>query len=395
MKPTKPTVLCVDDEQNVVDSLRLNLRKHFNVLTALSAAEGMTVLGKEPDVAVVVSDMRMPEKDGATFLAEVKNVAPTAVRMLLTGFSDIEAAMRAVNEGQIFRFLTKPCTPEHLLATLTAGVEQHQLITAERVLLQKTLVGSVKAIIDILALSNPMALGRAMRIRDTVRKLAREMKIEQAWRIEFAALLSQLGSVTLPDETVRKLYDGEAIDDTERVRLIDNMGTTNKILGHIPRLEPVMELLEALQSHTAGHAEDAGERSAACGVLFAAIDMDTLEARGYTAEQALQTLGAKKATYGELTLTALRRLHEAPGAVRTTVVTIDKLADGMVLCEDLRTADGVVIVPRGFAIDRGAREHIAIFAEGLEKKPITVRVPGAAEATGSEPSDARAAVAAD
>jgi response regulator RpfG family c-di-GMP phosphodiesterase len=389
MKPTKPTVLCVDDEQNVVDSLRLNLRKHFNVLTALSAAEGLALLGKTPDVAVVISDMRMPEKDGAAFLAEVKNAAPTAVRMLLTGFSDIEAAMRAVNEGQIFRFLTKPCSPEHLLATLTAGVEQHRLITAERVLLQKTLVGSVKAIVDILALSNPMALGRAMRIRDTVRKLAREMRIEQAWRIEFAALLSQLGSVQLPDETVRKLYDGETIDDSERVKVIDNMATTNKILSHIPRLEPVMELLEALQTHTAGHSKDAGERSTACGVLLAALDMDTLEARGLSAQKALQTLRERKSIYGEPTLDALRRLHEAPGEFRPAIVTIGELADGMVLCEDLRTRDGVVILPRGFAINRSSREHINAYADGVQKKSISVRVPGD-ESTGE-----RAAIGAD
>jgi hypothetical protein len=228
-----------------------------------------------------------------------------------------------------------------------------------------------------------------MRIRDTVRKLAREMKIEQAWRIEFAALLSQLGSVTLPDETVRKLYDGENIDDAERVKVIDNMATTNKILSHIPRLEPVMELLEALQSHTAGHGKDAGERSTACGVLLAALDMDTLEARGYTAEQALQTLRQKKGTYGEPVLSALARMHQAPGEFRTVSVTVDKLADGMVLCEDLRTSDGVVIVPRGFAIDRSSREHVMSFADIARNKPIAVRVPGA------EASSERAAIGAD
>lgn len=377
MKSNKPTVLCVDDEQNVVDSLQLNLRRHLNVRTALSGAEGLAVLRAEPDVAVVVSDMRMPEMDGASFLAQVKEVAPTAVRMLLTGYSDIEAAMRAVNEGQIFRFLTKPCAPEHLLATLTAGVEQHRLITAERVLLHKTLVGSVRAMVEILALSNPMALGRAMRIRDTVRKLARELALEQSWRVEFAALLSQLGAVSLPDETVRKLYDGDAIDDSERRRLVDNMDTTNKILGNIPRLEPVMELLDALKMHTAGKSLKAGARDPAAGLLLAAIDLDTLEARGHPLDAILRNLQTSEDTYGQPTLAALRRLREAPGEFRTVVVTVEELVDGMVLCEDLRDADGVVILPRGFALNSSSREHVMNFAEQLRNVPIAVRKPNA------------------
>jgi CheY-like chemotaxis protein len=386
MKPTKPTVLCVDDEQNVVDSLQLNLRKHFTVRTALSGPAALDALQKDPDVAVVLSDMRMPEMDGATFLAEVKKTAPTAVRMLLTGYSDIESAMRAVNEGQIFRFLTKPCAPEHLLATLTAGVEQHRLITAERVLLHKTLVGSVKAMVEILALSNPMALGRAMRIRDTARKLAQEVGVEQPWRVEFAALLSQLGCVSLPDETVRKLYDGEGMDDAERNKLIANMDMTNKILSNIPRLEPVTELLETLKFHTAGASDRAGMQNVEAGLLLAAIDIDTLEAQGHDRGAMLKALQAKPGTYGEQTLDALRRLQHGPGELRTAVVSVDELADGMVLGEDLKTGTGVVILPRGLAINRSSREHIMNCVAELRDVSVIVRVPNA-------PAQAEAAAA--
>jgi response regulator RpfG family c-di-GMP phosphodiesterase len=382
MKATKPTVLCVDDEQNVVESLQLNLRRHFQVRTALSGAAGLETLRSEPDIAVVISDMRMPEMDGASFLAEVKNVAPTAVRMLLTGYSDIEAAMRAVNEGQIFRFLTKPCAPDHLLATLTAGVEQHRLITAERVLLQKTLLGSVKAMVEILALSNPMALGRAMRIRDTVLALATELRLEQSWRVEFAALLSQLGSVSLPDETVRKLYDGDAIDESERAKLIDNMDTTNRILSNIPRLEPVTELLHALKAHTAQQDAQSGSVDPATGVLLTAIDVDTLEAQGFDAAETLRALGKKPDVYGAQTLEALRRVKAAPGELQTTTTTLDELVDGMVLCEDLETANGVVILPRGFSINRSSREHIRNFAAELGNVSIKVRAPNAASSAG-------------
>jgi CheY-like chemotaxis protein len=368
----KPIILCVDDDTNVVESMQLNLRKHYIVRTALSGPLGLEVLREDPDVAVVVSDMRMPDMDGAAFLAEVKSVAPSAVRMLLTGYSDIEAAMRAVNEGQIFRFLTKPCEPAHLLATLEAGVAQHRLITAERVLLQKTLLGCVKALVEILALSNPMALGRAARIRDTVRKLARELRLEQSWRVEFAALLSQLGAVSLSDETVRKLYDGEQLEGSELSKLVDNMATINHILGNIPRLEPVTDLLEELRTATAGDTRCGNKRTAAGRLLQAAIDLDSLEAQGHTSSATLEILGEHKSVYGEETLAALTRLKGRPGELRTTTVKLAQLADGMILCEDLKTPGGVLILPRGFAVNISSREHVMNFADELGDVAIQV-----------------------
>jgi response regulator RpfG family c-di-GMP phosphodiesterase len=93
--PAKPLILCVDDERNVVESMELNLRRHYQVKTALSGAHGLEILRAEKEVAVVLSDMRMPEMDGAAFLAAARETSPDTVRILLTGFADIEAAVRA------------------------------------------------------------------------------------------------------------------------------------------------------------------------------------------------------------------------------------------------------------------------------------------------------------
>lgn len=370
----KPVILCVDDERNIVDSMRLNLRKHYEVLTALSGSAGLDALREQPEVAVVISDMRMPEMDGATFLAEVKAIAPSVVRMLLTGYSDIEAAMRAVNEGQIFRFLTKPCAPDHLLTTLQAGVEQHRLITAERVLLQKTLLGCVKALVDVLALSNPMALGRAVRIRNKARKLAKRLRIEQIWRIEFAALLSQLGAVSLPDETVRKLYDGDELDPHEHGKLVENMATMNRILGNIPRLEPVTGLLDELRALTDGNAQLSSESrvSLEARLLYASIELDSMEGRGQPLSESLKGFQQSASTYGEDLLDALMGLKNDPEQMQMASIELKDLEDGMVLCDDLKTSDGVLILPRGFAVNAGSREHVFNFADRLEGLRIKV-----------------------
>ena len=132
----KPQILCVDDEQRVVEGLALVLRREYEVHTASGADEALKKLREVPDLAVVVSDMRMPRMDGAAFLHEVMVRRPDAARILLTGQADRDEAIRAVNQGQIFRFLTKPCPPDQLKTAIDAGVVQYRLLNAERSILQ-------------------------------------------------------------------------------------------------------------------------------------------------------------------------------------------------------------------------------------------------------------------
>src|SRR5919204_6882078 len=161
----RPRILCVDDEEFILDGLRDTLRRAFEVHTATGASEALAMLRKEPDAyAVVLSDMRMPGMFGSEFLREARTVAPNAVRMLLTGYADVDSAIRAVNDAQLFRFLTKPCEPEQLVRACIAALAQHRLITAERVLLEQTLRGSVNALVEVLALASPAAFGRAGRV---------------------------------------------------------------------------------------------------------------------------------------------------------------------------------------------------------------------------------------
>lgn len=104
MRPATPSILCVDDESRVLDGLRLTLRHGFDVLTATSGAEGLAMLKRMAGATVVISDMRMPGMDGAAFLTQVKEQWPDSTRLLLTGEAGRDAAIAAVNEGQIFRF---------------------------------------------------------------------------------------------------------------------------------------------------------------------------------------------------------------------------------------------------------------------------------------------------
>jgi FixJ family two-component response regulator len=130
-------VLFVDDEQGVLDGYQRLLRKEFNVSVSLGGEAGLAAIREDGPFAVVISDMRMPGMNGAEFLAQVREKAPESVRMLLTGYTDLSAAIDAVNEGNIFRFLTKPCEKEALVSAINIGLAEHDSITTEKELVRK------------------------------------------------------------------------------------------------------------------------------------------------------------------------------------------------------------------------------------------------------------------
>jgi DNA-binding NtrC family response regulator len=111
-------ILFVDDEPNVLEGIRRTLRKQGDLFTAASGADGLRMLSEDGPFALVVSDMRMPLMNGAQFLAKVREQAPETVRMILSGQADLQATIDAVNDGHIYRFLSKPCPTDQLLGAI-------------------------------------------------------------------------------------------------------------------------------------------------------------------------------------------------------------------------------------------------------------------------------------
>jgi DNA-binding NtrC family response regulator len=189
-------ILFVDDEPAVLEGYKRTLCPEFPIDVAEGAANALALMEKNGPYAVVISDMRMPVMNGAEFLGKVRENNPDTVRMLLTG-TDLNAAIEAINRGNIFRFLTKPCETEVLANALNAGIEQHRLITSERELLEKTLMGSIKLLTDVLSAASPETFGRSRRVAHCVRHILAKAKLPSPWCIEAASTLSQLGCITL------------------------------------------------------------------------------------------------------------------------------------------------------------------------------------------------------
>jgi DNA-binding NtrC family response regulator len=127
-----PKILFVDDDSNVLDAYKRQLRKQFLVETALGAEEGLNAIASQGPFAVVVSDLRMPGMDGNQFLARVRDIAPKSVRMMLTGYADFKTALEAINSGSVFKLLTKPCDKEILSEALNTALEQYRKNNASR-----------------------------------------------------------------------------------------------------------------------------------------------------------------------------------------------------------------------------------------------------------------------
>src|SRR6185437_11329586 len=170
---------------------------------------------------------------------------PDTTRILLTGEPGRDAAVNAVNKAQIFRFLTKPCAPDALKAAVEAGVTQHRLVNAERSILKETLNGCIKALVDVLALTNPVAFGRASRVKRTAMEFAAKLECKDFWQLEAAALLSQIGYLSLPAELVEKLYYGEQLTTEEKILASGAPEVVSSLLENVPRLEPVIQILTA------------------------------------------------------------------------------------------------------------------------------------------------------
>jgi response regulator RpfG family c-di-GMP phosphodiesterase len=383
--PTPATVLLVDDEPYVLDGLNRTVRGSFEVVTATTAEGGLAVLRAKPSVAVVVSDLRMPGTDGIAFLAAVRRMAPDVVRILLTGHGDVETAIKAVNDGQVFRFLRKP-TPSSTLATaLKAAAEQHALVIAERVLLEGTLHGCVHALADVLAISNPLAFSRALRVKEAIGAFAEQVGLENRWQLEVAATLSQIGTASLPHDVAEKVYFGRPLSDDEQ-RLVGRLpGYAATVASRIPRLETVRDILWHLHAPSyVGSSEPVSDAPAPAGALLLriAFDFDVLVTQGRTVQSAVAELAGRIGVYD----THLLREYSAwQGerclSTRTRSLCVAELTAGMTLATDIVDDHGVLLIAHGQRVTVRALDLIrSYFAHDSLKRRVHIRLDD--EATG-------------
>ncbi|WP_158787943.1 response regulator [Granulicella sp. L46] len=378
----KPRILLVDDEPAVLAGYERTLRQDFEVQTAVSGELGLKALREDAPYAVVVSDMRMPVMSGSQFLAQAKVRAPDTVRMLLTGYTDIDAAMAAINEGNIFRFLTKPCSKDTLTAALNAGVGQNNLIRSEKELLEKTLLGCIKALADLLSASSPEAFGRSMRIVHIVRHIAASFTFAHGWRLEAAAMLSQLGCVTLDTDVIQQAFVGMKLSLEDQVRFDAHPMAAMKLLSEIPRLEPVAwiignQLSRDIPREIPGmQAESVAETVLGARILKLAVAYNDLRIKRLSEESAIESLGYRDKEFDRELIDALIGIKAEGGEMISRRLAIPMLATGMFLDQEVRNREGMLLAGKGQEISRAVLLKIQNWAQaGLIDHEVTVLAP--------------------
>jgi len=240
---TTNKVLIADDDTNILASFRRRLGRRFEITTVLGGEQGLEFIDNEGPYAVVISDQRMPGMDGIDFLHRVRERAPDTVRMMLTGNTDLSTAVKAVNQGNIFRFFTKPCSPDDLADAIEAGLRQYNLVTAEKELLEATLAGSVKVLVDILTLVHHEATERAPLVREWAGQAARWLSVEDAWELDLAAMLAPIGLITIPPDILDKMFNGGSLKKVEREIVDRAPEVARNLISNIPRMEGVARII--------------------------------------------------------------------------------------------------------------------------------------------------------
>ena len=354
MNSLLPKVLFVDDQAKVLDDLKVIVAEVCEAHVALNAEEGLKIFESEGPFTIVASDQNLPGMNGSEFLAMVNRRDPYCSTMLVTGHADYHDAMRAVNNGHVFRLLDKPYAEQDLLDAIQAGTRQRQLIESEQVLLQETLVGAVNALTETLATVKPLFFGRAQRIKRLSGEIARYLKFPHVWQVESAAVFSQMASITLPEEEAENVFLRKKLRP-QIVELVKKFPQViDHLLGNIPRLDEVREIIDCLMGNPLPYENKAKmEVYQAYRIIDAALEYDYMETEGHESEVILGTLRGGEKKFDKDVIEAMSKLlHKSKTRYLVNEVPLEELRVGMRLAEDLSLETAMLVAPKGTDITK-------------------------------------------
>lgn len=369
-------ILFVDDDPNILEAYQRKLQHVLRVRTAQGPHLGLREIQEKGPFAVVVADMNMPLMNGVEFLKKVREMTPDTVRLMLTGNADIKTAMEAVNEGAVFRFLTKPCPSKLMGDSLIAAIKQYRLVTAEREVLEGTLRGTAELLIEILSWISPGIFGRAVQLRNTVKSIASKMGTESSWETELAATLCQIGLLAIPADILAKVAEGGSLSEEERKAVESAPAAGCELLHRIPRLENVARIVlyQNKRFNGDGFPQDqvtGKEIPLGSRILKAAVDYHELRALGQSRYESLNTMQSRDGWYDLGVLSALGRESTTVGPLaqvqaegcQAIAIHLKDLGPGVTLASPILTLEGRTLVTAGTAITEAFLVRLRKYAE--------------------------------
>lgn len=371
-------ILLVDDDRNILSGYQRLLRKTFDLDIALGGEEALRLLTTEGPFSLVVADMQMPGMSGLELLAQAQSVVPDTIRIMLTGNTDQKTAADAVNQGRVFRFLTKPCSPEDLELAVRAGLRQFELVHAERELLEGTLTGAINLFSELLAGVDPVMFSRSQVVRGRSALLARKLGCDNVWEVEIAALLAPIGRITLPSRTIQAAVGRPGLETL--LAAMPEVGA--RLLQPIPRLEGVAQMIryQAKGYDGSGLPDDDLQGEAlpmGARILKVLWDFSELEHTRRSRQVALEEMKLHPKAYDPKVLEALAAsLSPKAPATDERGLKLRDLRAGMVLASDIRTGAGGLVLPVGLRLGPGHLELLSSLSRLVDlQEPVSILLP--------------------
>lgn len=421
------TVLCVDDEANILNALRRLLRPHgYRVITATSGAEGLAIMAGTP-ADLVVSDMRMPEMDGAQFLEQVKARWPDAGRILLTGYADLSATVAAINKAEIYRYISKPWDEAVILGVVKDALERKMLErekarleqltqqqnqelvalnatleskvkerTAElsRALqgleqahdkLKKSFAVSIRVFANLIELHEGSRAGHSRHVAESARQLAQRMRLSDSdvQDVMLAGLLHGIGEFGLSHGVLRTSLT--ALTPDERDKVTKQPLRAQAALMGLDELTGAGKLIRSYRERYDGAGYP--DRLTAAGIPlgarilsvahdFEAAQEGTLTGRWLSKLEAREHITeGRKTSYDPRVVDAFVSMLDTAGVkpVAELMLRPGALKEGMVLARDLLTAEGILLLSKDWAVDSPLIEKLRRY-EGRNDLELQVHV---------------------
>lgn len=372
-------VLFVDDEQNVLSAIKRQLYTIFNLDVADSGDSALTKLQEEGPFGVIVVDMRMPVMDGLTLLKKVQKVSPNTIRLMLTGNVDVQTAQNAINEGNIFRYMVKPCPSSVMVQNIMAALRQYQLLKSEKELLEDTLSSTVRVMVDILSLVNPVSFSKTQRYLSFSKHIIHELELENPWQYEIAVMLSQIGTVIVPENIIYKQYNPENLTKEDKELLAHHPLVTKKLIESIPRMEQVSQMIEK-QNYSLDELLNK-DNNIHQNIVFGAqlirisTEIDRLLVSGISIREILDKLKSQPTQFNRKFVDALDTYKFEKDYSNLLMVTVDKLDSFMVANQDIVDLQGRVLLAKDQEITVASIEYLRSFAKRVGiKEPFQVKI---------------------
>lgn len=388
------TVLIIDDEANILAALkRLFQPFGYNILTAESGAEALALLEKET-IDLVISDMRMPQMTGAELLEQVRSKWPDVVRILLTGYSDINSTIAAINRGEIYRYISKPWTDSEIVLTVHDALERKYLLAEKQRLealtlrqneelkelnasledkvrqrteelhdaleeLKKEYFASIQVFANLVELRRGRMAGHSRRVAQLCRNIAHKMRLQESviLNVETAALLHHIGKIGLPDRLLDKPYT--ELTNGDRAEFDKHPLRAAAVLMGLAPLADAAQLIRCHREHYDGVGNSLGLQASAiplgARILLVASDFESLQSGliehdMLTPVQALNTIINGRGIYYDPEVVdvfseMVANVGQAAAHIETEFqLSCDQLHEGMLLTRDVVSGKGIPLL---------------------------------------------------